>query len=249
MSSVQPTFADLEHRMKSLAAEDGDIYLPNVLPAAPVCYVFICMEPSLTGWAGPGGDKAKSRLAEGFRNFLWSMDDFILHHSIQHYLLKPGQWHHVTDVSKGAMTVNKAQVERGFRYRRWYGLLLEELELLARPDARYFAVGHAVANCLDELHFPFPFDRILHYSGQAAKSRKKSVEGHESEFVAFRETLSAEDILNTAHKLLVSSGMSAALRNEILLRLNRSGPLSESRKMLAFHYNNRFQKFLNVHAP
>ena len=249
MSSVEPKFADLERRMKSLAAEDGDIYLPNILPTAPVCYVFVCMEPSLVGWAGPNGDKAKSRLAEGFCNFLWSMEDFILHHSIQNYLLKPGQWYHVTDVSKGAMTVNKAQAERGLRYRRWYGLLLEELELLARPDTRYFAVGGAVAGCLTELHFPFPFDLILHYSGQAATSRKKSIEGHESEFVEFRETISAEDILNTAQRLLVSSGMSAALRDETLLRLNRSGPMSESRKMLAFHYKNKFQQSPSVHAP
>ena len=124
MSSVELKFADLERRMKSLAAEDGDIYTPNIFPTAPVCYVFVCMEPSLTG---SNGDKAKRRLAEGGRNFLWSMDDFILHHSIQHYLLKPGQWHHVTDVSKGAMTVNKAQAERRLRYRRWYDLLLEEL--------------------------------------------------------------------------------------------------------------------------
>jgi len=246
MSSVELKFADLERRMKSLAAEDGDIYTPNILPTAPVCYVFVCMEPLLTG---SNCDKAKRRLAEGGRNFLWSMDDFILHHSIQNYLLKSGQWYHVTDVSKGAMTVNKAQAERRLRYRRWYDLLLEELKLLARPDARYFAVGHVVERCLTELHFPFPFDRILHYSGQAAASRKKSVEGHESEFAEFRETISAEDILNTAQRLLVSSGMSTALRNEILSRLNKSGPLSESRKMLTFHYKKKFQQFPSVHAP
>jgi len=65
--SLNASFAALESRMKQLAADDGDTYLPNVLPCSPADYIFIGMEPSLGSWAGNAGSKAEEMLRDGFR--------------------------------------------------------------------------------------------------------------------------------------------------------------------------------------
>jgi len=240
--SLNASFAALESRMKQLAADDGDTYLPNVLPCSPADYIFIGMEPSLGSWAGNAGSKAEEMLRDGFRNFHWSMDDFVLHHSIERFL--PGKTYHITDVSKGAMMVQSAKIDRTNRYANWLPLLVDELKLLASANAIYFSVGRAVIECLQQLGFPFPLHQVLHFSSQASPSRKRALQGREKEFQSFEKTISANDILATAGDRLDRSGMSTTLKERILSRLSRSGPLSESRKMLAFTYKTQFERVL-----
>jgi len=43
---------------------------------------------------------------------------------------------------------------RADRYQRWYGLLKEEIDLIAAPGARVIAVGKAVAEHLSLREFP-----------------------------------------------------------------------------------------------
>lgn len=244
-SGSHAAYAQLEQKMKALADLDGDVYLPNMLPDSPANFVFICMEPSLGTWAGRDGSKAQKMLDLGFKNMAWSMEDFILHDSIQRFLLGPGQTYYITDVSKGAMTIDAANVDRDERYARWYPLLLEELTLLAAPNAMFFSVGRAVTQCLQQLGFPFALHEILHFSRQAAKSRTKSVLGREQEFDAFASSISADDIRATAEDRLDQSGMSPTLVQKIIAQLTRSGSLSESRKMLAFTYKTQFENTLS----
>jgi len=118
----------LEARMRRLADEDGDVFLPNPEPVGPVDYVFVCVEPSVGRWARPE-EQATSKVDAGFRNFVSSIEDFIVHFCIRRYLCAPGQRYHITDLSKGAMLVKRASVDRTVRYDRWYGLLREELAL------------------------------------------------------------------------------------------------------------------------
>jgi hypothetical protein len=106
--------------MKALAEADGDIFVPNPEPLGPVDYVFICMEPSLGRWA-PSPDVARAKVEAGFRNFVFSIEDFILHFCIKQYLCEPTQRYLITDWSKGAMLVEQAGVARTDRYDRWYG--------------------------------------------------------------------------------------------------------------------------------
>lgn len=94
-------YRGLEERMRALAKADGDIFLPNPEPSAPVHYVLICMEPSL-GWWARSADQASARVRTGFRNFLFSLEDFILHFCAQRYLCGPAERYHITDFSKGA---------------------------------------------------------------------------------------------------------------------------------------------------
>ncbi len=41
----------LEEKFAAAAAADGDVYLPNFTPSAPVDAILIAMEPSLKRWA------------------------------------------------------------------------------------------------------------------------------------------------------------------------------------------------------
>jgi hypothetical protein len=75
-------YRKLEARVKALAEADGNVFLPNPEPLAPVDYIFVCMEPSLGRWAS-SPDETRSKVEAGFRNFMSSIEDFILHFCIQ----------------------------------------------------------------------------------------------------------------------------------------------------------------------
>lgn len=224
--------------MKALAEDDGDVYLPNPEPVAPVDYVFICMEPSLGRWADHV-DQLKDRVDAGSRNFVSSIEDFLLHYSIRHYLCGHDQRYHITDISKGAMLVERADIARTERYDRWYELLLQEIDLVAKPEAGIFAVGNAVADNLTRRRFSRPFTRVIHYSGQAARARADGIVGHEDAFEHFKNTVSLGDVLGTAQEVLDAS-VPPHFRDETLAQL-AGRQLSESRKKLIFNYKLAFQ--------
>lgn len=239
-------YRELEARMKALAESDGDVCLPNPEPVGPVHYVFVCMEPSLGKWAGEA-DQLRARVDAGSRNFVSSIEDFLLHFSVRHYLCDQGERYHITDLSKGAMAVERAGIARTERYDRWYELLHEEIDLVAKPDAGIFAVGHAVAHHLTKRRFPRPFTRVIHYSGQAARARAAGIVGHEEAFERFKGTVSLEDVLRNTREVLDAS-VPADFRHEILARLARS-QLSESRKQLIFNYKLAFEAHLSASHP
>lgn len=123
---------DLESKFAAAAAIDGDIYLPNFTPSGPVDAVLIGMEPSLGRWARTP-ENAAGMIVAGFRNFMWSPEDFILHYAARRFLCSAEQTYHITDVSKGAMNGDKANIDRRARYSRWAALLDEEVGLVAKP--------------------------------------------------------------------------------------------------------------------
>lgn len=233
-------YRELEARMKEFAENEDNVFLPNPEPLGPVEYVFVCMEPSLGGGAR-SEDEAKSKVEAGFRNFLSSIEDFILHFCIQQYLCAPMQRYHITDLSKGAMLVKQAGIERPQRYDRWYGLLVEELELIAKPGARIFAVGNVVGRHLERHAFPKPFTKVIHYSGLAARARAAGIVGHEDTFEEFKSSVSLQRVLATAEDVLMASAVPASFRDETLARLAKS-QLSETRQQLIFNYKLAFEE-------
>jgi hypothetical protein len=232
-------YRELEARMKALAEAEGDVFLPNLAPVGPVEYVFVCMEPSLGRWAR-SAEEARSKVEAGFRNFLSSIEDFILHFCIRQYLCAPTQRYHITDLSKGAMLVTHAGVARSQRYDRWYGLLVEELNLIATSSAGIVAVGTAVAQHLERHAFPKPFTTAIHYSGLAARARAAGIVGHEDRFEAFKRSVSLKHVLATAEDVLRASDVPTSFRDETLTRLAKS-QLSESRQKLIFNYKRAFE--------
>lgn len=234
------SYESLEARMKALADVDGDVFLPNPEPPGPADYIFVCMEPSLGRWARTPHE-AKARVEAGFRNFVSSVEDFILHFCIRQYLCAPGERYHLTDLSKGAMLAERASLGRNSRYDRWYGLLLEELDLIAKPAAGIFTVGNAVARHLARRGFARPFTPVMHYSGQAGLARSAAIAGREHSFEKFRNSVSHDLLISTAKDVLDDS-VPASLRDETLARLTES-QLSLSRQQLIFTYKLAFEGY------
>ena len=211
-------YRELEERMKALAEADGDVFLPNPEPLGPVHYVLICMEPSLGRWACTA-EHARSRVEAGFRNFLFSIEDFILHFCVRWFLCESEQRYHITDLSKGAMLVNRAGLARIQRYDRWYALLQEELDLCATASAGIVAVGNVVFQHLARRGFRRPFTRVIHYSSQAGPARSAGIVGREDSFQAFRGSVSLEDVVATAEAALKAAHVPSEIRDETLSRL------------------------------
>ena len=235
----QLKYQELEKRMSDLASDDGDAFLPNPEPEGPVDFVLICMEPSLGRWARSAA-QAESRVNAGFRNFLPSDETSILHFCIRRYLCRPEQRYHITDVSKGAMLVARAGLEREERYDRWYDLLLQEIDLVAAPNAGIVAVGKAVSQHLIKRGFPRPFTPVIHYSGQAAAARRAGIAGHEDAFQAFKDSVSHDDLVATAQDVLASARVPAKIREETLAR-SKKFLLTTSRQQLIFNYKIAFE--------
>src|SRR4051794_3759659 len=238
--SFHAAYRDLEQRMKALAEADGDIFLPNPEPSGTVQYVLICMEPSLGRWAR-SADHARSRVEAGFRNFLFSIEDFILHFCVRRYLCGPAERYHITDLSKGAMLVNHAGLARTQRYDRWYALLQEEIYLCASPGAVIVVVGNLVSQHLARRSFGRPYTPAIHYSGQAGLARSAGIVGCEDSFQAFSGSVSLEDVIATAEDVLKAAHAPSEIRDDTLSRLAKSR-LTASRQQLIFNYKVAFER-------
>lgn len=238
-SSFHSKCRTLDLRMKAQAEADGDIFLPNPPPSGPVDYVLICMEPSLGRWAKTP-EIAKARIESGVRNFVNSLEDFILHYCVSQYLCSAGERYYITDVSKGAMLVEHAGATRVDRYNRWHRLLEDELALVMRPGAGVIVVGNAVADHLRRRQFKRDFTSIMHYSGQAAAARKAGVAGRTQQFEAFRDSVSLRDVLNNAESVMIAAGIPSPIRSGTLSKLSKA-QLSESRRQLMFIYKAAFE--------
>jgi hypothetical protein len=146
----------------------------------------------------------------------------------------------MTDLSKGAMLVNRAGLERVRRYDRWYELLQQEIELVAKPNAGVVAVGNVVAKHLERRGFRRPFTRVMHYSGQAGPARNRGIVGREDAFDAFSNSVSIEDVVVTAKDVLRAARLPNEFCEETLSRLARSD-LTVSRRKLMFVYKLAFE--------
>lgn len=239
-STLAEQYTVLEERFRAQAEAEGSIFLPNVRPSAPVDFVLIAMEPSLRSWSKSPED-AQAQIVAGFRNFLFSMEDLLLHFCIRSYLCKPGETYYLTDLTKGAMPVTRARENRRDRYDRWYPLLLEEIAIVAKPSARIYTIGRAVDDYLRRKRFDRPTERLLHYSGQAAKHREKVVRGREGEYERFAQALQPEGVLKVAEEVMVEACLPSQMMAQTLARLSRH-KLTDSRKMLAFTYYVEFGK-------
>jgi hypothetical protein len=230
----EQAYNQLELRMRDLAKRKGEIYVPNIVPHGPVDYIFICMEPSLGEWAR-NRDEAENRLKAGFRNFLDGFNTMILHYAIRNYLCRNNQRYHITDLSKGAMLVRHADADRTARYKRWYSLLLKEIDLVASTNAIVFAVGSHVAQFLEKQNFHRPTTRLIHYSGTAVRHWDTVVREHKKNFKLFQSSVTQEDFLDTAKDVIESSRVPYVIGERALGRLHR-GNLTISRLKLMFNY-------------
>ena len=170
------------------------VYLPCVQPDSQVDYIIVGMEPSFR-WAD-SIVYAEKKIAEGARNFGWPSNDseplalFML--SIERFLCQQGETYHLTDVSKGAMPVTVAALDRDRRYQDWYPLLLEEIEIVVKPGAPVIAIGKKVEAFLEQRDLKSmtgrPLHTVQHYSLQASAHFKVEAEKDPEGFKAFKKS-------------------------------------------------------------
>ena len=202
--NLEQRFRDQVEKDRAHAIErvvqDWGVYLPCVEPESQVDYVLVGMEPS-SGWYKSIEDGEK-KVAEGARNFgrprnpkerlaLYSRKDrlafFIL--SIEHYLCQLGEkTYHLTDIAKGAMSGEVAALGRERRYREWYPLLLEEIEMVGKPSTPVIAIGRDVEDFLKPRLTGRPLYAVPHYSFNASASIKREADKDPEGFKAFQES-------------------------------------------------------------
>ena len=235
-------WAGLECKFREQVANDNrelcikSSYVPNITPPGPVDYVLIAMEPS-TGVSGRE-HRGTSQIA---RNFAWSVEDFILHYCVREYLCRDGETYHITDLAKGGMTTNSADVRRQHRYKRWYPLLQEELRLLNKPGkTRVIAIGNVVADFLKEKRLCDRVERILHYTRTAAAHRDRRIEPWRDDFPEFSQSV---DVDKDAFEESIRDVLNDADMDSYIGHRPTGRPyeLTESRKKLMFLYKNRFR--------
>lgn len=211
-------------------------YLPNFVPRGPVDFVLIAMEPS----KGTRG-KIWRGAVHPIRNFLWSVEDFILHYCVRKYLCQSGGTYHLTDLSKGAMKTKLASIQRSRRYERWFPLLQEELRLLTKSEGtRMIAIGNVVAEFLQGKGLCESVEKVLHYSPAAAGHRDKVIAPWIEEFPEFSESIDCKTLKESIKHVLKDAGMECCYQEmpSVAKPLN----LTESRKKLMFHYKIRFSE-------
>ena len=182
-SSLEQRFRDQVIRDRSrviqwVVKKGLGVYLPCKKPKDMVDYIFVGMEPSF-GWADSVEDGEK-KVEAGATNFgaFTPPDDAkapldLLRLSIERFLCRPGETYYLTDVSKGAMPVAMADIDREQRYEEWYPLLLEEIDIVGKPSALIIAIGKQVHNFLQQNDLEGktgqPLHAVLHYSYQAGQ--------------------------------------------------------------------------------
>lgn len=200
-SSLEQRFTDQVIRDRSrviqwVVKKGLGVYLPCKKPSNMVDYIFVGMEPSFA-WAKSVEDGEK-KVKEGATNFgaFTPLDDAnhpldLLRLSIKRFLCQHGETYYLTDVSKGAMPVAMAGIEREQRYREWYPLLLEEIDIVGKPGAPIIAIGKKVQNFLQRQDLEGkarrPLHAVLHYSNQAARYWNTEAEEDPEGFKAFKE--------------------------------------------------------------
>ena len=100
MVSFTENYEELEHSFRQQVKKDGDdsIYLPTIHPTECVDFLFIGMEPSLGHWA-KDLEEAREKIRLGFKDFSYSILDFILHFCINQYLCYDGSKYHITNIN------------------------------------------------------------------------------------------------------------------------------------------------------
>ena len=249
----------LERKFIEQVEKDRDLgmestFVPNMEPAGPVDFVLIAMEPStgVPGAANPRsiGDSKKKNI-----NFLWSAEDFIFHYCVRKYLCESSQTYHLTDLSKGSMTVRDAGAERERRYKRWFPLLKEELRLVDKPNStRIIAIGNVVRYFLKKKCLCDSIESVLHYTRTAAGHRKRKVAevwcakyGKEaagewiSHYKEFCEEIDGDEFEATVRCVLVKAEMDESVISHRLSGPGNRARLTDPRKMLMFYYKLTFE--------
>ena len=211
-------------------------------------YDFITMEPSFKRWTEDEED-ARRQIRAGFRNFIFSYEDFILHYAIRKFLCDKKEKYYLTDLSKGAMSVRQAKNQRVQRYLRWLPLLREEIDLISTRRTQVICVGRSPHDFLarhGEKYGLHADHHILHYSPNAAAYRMDAVRADPQGFKKFRKKNHGEELQLNAKTLLNKYNIPERFKIPALVRVHPEN-LTPSRIALLFTYMRAFEGFRANH--
>ncbi len=242
MRATQAAYAALESKFKAQVQEDREKfgidseYLPNRNFELPADFVLVGMEPGI----GITNDLAAARetwIDRGAKNWVGSTQVAVLNYCAEKFL--PGS-HYITDVAKGAMKPKDARRGQAAKYRRWYPLLREEIEIVAKPKAPVIAMGgHAYDLLRRKGDFVGRLHAVRHYSTQAAKLFGEMIPGREPEYDEFKRRVDFGKVISLMARIIRDNDMDY-FADHLMNQLQRSSGLTESRKKLMFDYKVRF---------
>ncbi len=232
----------LRQLQQSLGAEERVTYLPSLLPLKPVDYVIVSPEPSLSWAKNKSLTEIERLVSVGYRNFMYSWEDFILHHCLKKQL----RLYHLTSISKAA--VAQSREESGNSLQPWLPCFREELALVSRPQTRLIPLGQKAAELLQALDLPYPVtEPLMHFARTASRWRARLPEQYPEEYAALAAQWQTLHLMRSAdHTLMTSFQIEARLfgtpipydliQNRLSYLKDSKAGLSESRKQLMFTY-------------
>lgn len=251
--------AQVQQFYATLRAEDPEarmVHLPTLLPLKPVPYIVVSAEPSL-GFAKDKSDwGVEAMVAGGYRNFMHSWEDFILHHCLKKKLRN----YYATSISKAALDAQNSDHWRDVFLKASLPTFLHEVELLSTPDAVILPLGNRTAQFLAEVDVPRTVAKpLIHFSRTASRWRSRLPEAHPEAYQTFAKDLEPIQLIRSAdHTLMTLYQMEASIfgtpvpydliQNRLdYLRDSKAG-LSESRKQLIFTYFMQLDERIKTHS-
>jgi len=210
----------------------NSIYLPNPIFTPTPKYCLVAMEPSLGGMAV---EIFQNLINQGFKNFLYSQGDFILHYCAYNFLCNGSFDYLISDLSKGAMKTNLANSERNTRYENWQNIFRQELGFFGNPYL--ISVGRTVENFLISKGFKVE-TYVMHYSGQNSIRFTSYYNQHSEKFLTDNLHIKLKEFAARTFQMLEYP---PELQTQILGRLFNK-ELAPSRKGMFLYYMDKFSE-------
>ena len=245
--SLSEEYARLELKFLAKVKEENDAGYPhahmlsNFVPRGKADFVLIGMEPSLEDEHGASTCECIYRK---WKNFAYSIGDYVLHFCARKYLCEGMGTYHLTDLSKAQLPVGQAKRSDSWaRWKRWYPLLEEELQLVANCGAPVISIGRQVERFLNAKGLKSHVGSIVHYSAAAGRAQKRAAECQPKAYEAFRCTVGFEDIEAAVCDVLRDEPNAPSIEGT-LKRLRLSSRFTEHTRKLVFSYKVCFERLL-----
>ena len=205
----------LQHQWRQRAKEHGHHYLKYLAPREPANFVLVGKMTSISERDAAGTEPGcYPAVAPPHFNLLLSLGDLILNYGAHEHLCKQDETYYLTDLGKCARPPKQAKGRKQddeFNY--WYPTFLEELKLVAKPDATVIPVGAATGNFLKlkkgESEFCYRLtEPILHWSSAANVAAKMASSFFPDEWKDFSEATSWDKLRESTEEILTDAGLS-----------------------------------------
>jgi len=246
MSNKPVSFSTLDDFHKSCkvrVAQDNkefginSIYLPNPIFTEKPRYCLIAMEPTIRRYRT---EEFQKSVDDGFKNFLDAEADFIFHYCAYHFLCGGSYDYYITDLTKGAMSIVDANINSEDRYKKWRGILKEELKFFCAPPVPVIAIGKNVDRFLimNSIHVDC---KIMHFSPCNNGRLYNYFDKHEKKSITTDLNIKLKNFSgNILEKMKYSDKLTKDIMNRIFIN-----ELNQSNKGRFLYYKDRFECLIN----